>query len=167
MSGTTDCERMDALAAELALGIADGEERAWALEHLATCASCRTNVERLSSVADELALLAPPAEPSAGFEGRVVERVGPAPARPARSRRLVPAIAAAVAAAAAAAAAVWVATGDDRDLAGEYRDTLAVANGEYFDAQRPGGAGRRQGRLRLRLPGAGVVGVRRGLRRPR
>jgi hypothetical protein len=125
---------MEALAAELALGIADGEERAWALEHLAGCASCRAYVDRLASVADELALLAPPAEPPAGFEGRVVERLGPAPRRAARSRRFVLPVAAAAAAAAVAAAAVWFAVGDDRDLADSYRETLAVANGEYFDA---------------------------------
>jgi hypothetical protein len=142
MSGPTDCERLRSLAAELALGIADGEERAWALEHLAGCSECRAEVERLAGVADELTLLAPPAEPPAGFEGRVVERLGTAPRRPARTRRLVPSIAAAAVAAAAAALAVWFALGDDRDLADEYRDTLAVANGDYFDAaplEAPGG----------------------------
>ena len=35
---SADCERLRELAPELALGIADGEERAWALEHLADCA---------------------------------------------------------------------------------------------------------------------------------
>ena len=41
-----------------------------------------------------------------------------------------------------APAAVWLALCDDRDLADSYRDTLAVANGEYFDAaalELPGG----------------------------
>jgi hypothetical protein len=41
------------------------------------------------------------------------------------------------------AVAVWLALNDDRDLADSYRDTLAVANGEYFTAatlERPGGA---------------------------
>ena len=33
-----------------------------------------------------------------------------------------------------AALAVWVALDDDRDLADSYRDTLAVANGEYLEA---------------------------------
>jgi hypothetical protein len=141
-----DCERLRDVAAELALGIADGEERAWALEHVAGCSACRAEVERLAAVADELTLIAPPAEPPAGFEGRVVERLGPAPVRPARTRRLAPSIRAGIAAAvgaAAAAAIVWFATGDDRDLADSYRDTLAIANGEYFDAaalDAPGGA---------------------------
>jgi hypothetical protein len=50
-----------------------------------------------------------------------------------RQRLAIPALAAA-AAAAVAALAVWVALDDDRDLADSYRDTLAVANGEYLDA---------------------------------
>ena len=52
------------------------------------------------------------------------------------------AVAAAVTAAACAAAAVWFALSGDRDLADAYRATLAVANGEYFDAaamELPGG----------------------------
>jgi hypothetical protein len=149
MTPPTDCERLRELAAELALGIADGEDRAWALEHLAGCSECRAEVDRLAAVADELTLVAPPAEPPAGFEGRVVERLGTAPVRVARTRRLVPSIRAGLAAAAAAvvaAAAVWLATSDDRDLADSYRDTLAVANGEYFDA------------TSLDAPGGGWVG---------
>jgi hypothetical protein len=131
---STDCERLRDLAPELALGIADGEDRAWALEHLAGCPACRAHVDDLSSVADELVHLAPAVEPPAGFDGRVAGGMAPEPARtPGRRRFAIPAIAA-VAAAAAAALAVWVGLGDDRDLADSYRDTLAVANGEYFDA---------------------------------
>lgn len=140
MSG--ECERLHDVAAELALGIADGEDRALALEHLGECVDCRAHLERLSSVADELLLLAPASEPRAGFEGRVAEamRPGGSPARPAR--RLAPALAAALGAAALAAVTMWFAFSDDRELAGSYRDTLAVANGEYFDAaalELPGG----------------------------
>ncbi len=128
-----DCERQLKIAPELALGIADGEDRAWALEHLAGCAKCRAHLERLASVADELLLLAPSAEPPPGFEARVASALEPR-GRPSRVRRLaVPALAA-VAAAVATAAVVWVALGDDRDLADSYRETLSVANGEYFTA---------------------------------
>jgi hypothetical protein len=136
----SDCERLVDLAPELALGIADGAERAWALEHLAGCPDCRARVERLAALADELLLIAPAAEPPPGFEGRVVEAVRP-PAR-SRARRFAIPAAVAVAAAACAAAAVWFALGDDRELAESYRETLAVANGEYFDAapvELPGG----------------------------
>jgi hypothetical protein len=130
-----DCERLRELAAELALGIADGEERAWALEHLVDCAACRVELDRFATVADEVLLLAPAAEPPAGFEGRVAEAPSPPPRRRrSLARRLaIPALAAG-AAAVIAAVVVWFALGDDRDLADSYRDTLAVANGEYFEA---------------------------------
>lgn len=131
---STDCDRVRELAPELALRIADGEERAWALEHLADCPACRAHVERLSGVADELVHLAPAVEPPAGFDGRVAGAMAPAPAREPRRRYFAAPALAALVAAAAAALAVWVALDDDRELADSYRDTLAVANGEYFDA---------------------------------
>lgn len=138
------CDHLHEIAPEVALGIADGEDRAWALEHLDSCPECRARIERLASLADELLLLAPAAEPPAGFEARVVDAVG-APGRRPRPRwrlRIALPVAAAVTAAACAAGAVWFALSDDRDLADAYRATLAVANGEYFDAapmELPGG----------------------------
>jgi Putative zinc-finger len=142
MSARWSCEEVRSLAPELALGIAAGDDRARALEHLADCPACRGRLEELSSVADELLLLAPAQEPPAGFESRVLGRLEP-PARPRRRRRiLVPAFAAG-AAALAAAAVLWVATKEDRDLASRYRATLAEANGKYLTAEpltAPGGA---------------------------
>jgi hypothetical protein len=126
------CERVRELAPELALGIADGEERAEALEHLACCPDCRRYLEELSVSADELLLLAPAHEPPPGFEGRVLAQIVPRRSRGWR-RALVPAAAAAVAAT-IAAAGVWLATESDRDIADRYGETLAVANGEYFAA---------------------------------
>jgi len=142
MSG--DCERLRDLGAEIALGIGDGEDRAWALQHLSECPDCRARIERLSAVADELTMLAPAVEPPAGFEARVVDVVtGPARAsKRSRRRRWALPLGAAVAAAACAAAVVWIALGNDRKLADSYRETLAVAHGEYFDAapiELPGG----------------------------
>ncbi len=137
-----DCERLRGLAAEVALGIADGEERAWALEHAADCPECRARLERLSALADELLLLAPAAEPPAGFETRVAAGIAAPSRRAAGLRRLAVPLAAAVGAAALAAGAVWVALGNDRSLADSYRETLAVADGEYFEAapiDAPGG----------------------------
>jgi hypothetical protein len=140
-----DCEHLRELGAEIALGIADGEDRAWALDHLADCPECRQRIERLSALADELLLIAPAAEPPAGFEARVADSIKPsdrAPARLGRARRLALPLGAALVAAACAAAAVWFALGNDRDLADSYREVLAVANGEYFDAvpfEGPGG----------------------------
>jgi anti-sigma factor RsiW len=80
------CEEMRELAPEIALGVLDGEQRAEALRHLATCADCRREVEQLSQVADELVMLAPVQEPPAGFESRVVEAIGLRP-QPRRARR--------------------------------------------------------------------------------
>jgi hypothetical protein len=149
------CEDTRRLAAELALGIADGAQRAQALRHLAECAECRRAVEELSTVTDELLMLAPEREPPAGFESRVLARLQPPPAaaRHTRRRRLLRPLAAAAAAAALAAGIVLAATGDDRRLADQYRSALAVGNGSSFEA------------ARLRAPGqvpAGVVYAYRG-----
>src|SRR4051795_797936 len=80
------CEHTRALTAELALGIADGADRAQALRHLAECANCRRELEQLSAVADELLMLAPERQPAAGFESRVLARLEPAPPRGPRAR---------------------------------------------------------------------------------
>ena len=69
------CEQVREAAAELALGIVSGAERAAALEHLAACQTCRAEVEALADVADSLLLLAPQAEPPLGFETRVTDRM--------------------------------------------------------------------------------------------
>jgi hypothetical protein len=126
-----ECARLREMAPEIALGIADGEDRAWALDHVTDCPHCRDRIERMATVADELLMLAPLAEPPAGFEERVTGAIEP-PRRRAwpRLRVAIPAFAAA----AIAAAAVWFALADDRQLADSYRDTLAVAHGERFAA---------------------------------
>ena len=120
------------MAGEVALGITDGADRAWALEHIADCPECRARVERLAAVADELLTLAPSVEPPAGFEERVAGAIEP-PRKRWRRRIAIPAVAAV--AAICAAAAVWVGLADDRNLADSYRDTLAVAHGEHFNAE--------------------------------
>jgi hypothetical protein len=131
------CEHTDRLAAELALGIADGAERAAALRHVAGCPECRRAVRELSEVADELLLLAPEHEPPVGFESRVLARLEPPPKRRVRRRtRLFTVLAPAAAAAALAAGIVLGATRDDVRLADHYRDTLATAHGSYFEAAR-------------------------------
>jgi hypothetical protein len=131
------CEETRELAAELALGLVDGEDRARALRHLAGCPDCRRAVEELSVVVDELLLLAPEHEPPAGFESRVLAQI--APAQPRRKRRLwrgfVP-LASAAAAAALATGIVLGLTSDDRRLADHYRATLAAAHGSSFEATR-------------------------------
>jgi hypothetical protein len=135
------CEEVRDLAPEIALGIADGEERAEALRHLATCGECRRAVEQLSQVADELLMLAPVQEPPAGFESRVVKALGPLGpprrrlARWADPRRLALRLGPALAAAAVTAAALIAVYHDDRQTAERYRDNLAQAGGQYFQAR--------------------------------
>jgi anti-sigma factor RsiW len=127
-----NCEALGELAPEIALGTLDGEERADALRHLATCADCRRLVDQLSEVADELLLLAPVQEPPAGFESRVLEALG---SRRRRPRRLLRRLGPPVAAAAASAVALIAVYHDDRVTAERYRETLAQADGRYFAAE--------------------------------
>jgi Putative zinc-finger len=134
------CEQTRQLAAELALGITDGADRARALHHLAECAECRRAVEELSAVTDGLLLLAPAHQPPVGFESRVLALLQPprtaAPGLRRRRRGVLAAVAAAAVAAALAAAIVLGATSDDRRLADHYRAALATAHGSDFEAAR-------------------------------
>ncbi len=134
MSDRPSCEEARAIAPELALGIAPGDERARALVHLAGCDECRRYVEELSTVADELLLVAPDHEPPPGFESRVLAGMHPPRERAARRRRpLIPMFAAA-SAALATAVGLWLAVHGELDVANRYQDTLAVAHGEYLSA---------------------------------
>jgi hypothetical protein len=132
------CDRTQRLAAELALGIADGAERAHALRHIAECGDCLRAVEELTEVVDGLLMLAPQREPPPGFESRVLARLRPSrtSSQGVRRRRLLAPLAAAAVAAVAAAAVVLGATSDDRRLAHHYRTTLATAHGTDFEAAR-------------------------------
>jgi hypothetical protein len=124
-------EHVDELAAELALGVVNGEERSRALEHLAVCAECRRAVEELSEVADGLLLLAPSREVPIGFESRALAPLADR-VRPRRRWRPLAPLAAAAAAAALAVAATLLVVEDDLQLASDYRGALATANGEGF-----------------------------------
>ena len=126
------CEETRDVLAELALGVADGEERGRALQHLARCQECRAELEKLSDVADELALVAPHREVPVGFESRVLAQVLPPPApRKRRWPRLV--LAPAAAALAAAGITLALVAGDIR-TAQHYNNTLQKANGKEFEA---------------------------------
>ena len=129
------CEELKHLAPEVALGTIEGEERAEALRHLATCAECRRLVDQLTTVADELLLLAPVEEPPVGFESRVIGALGLQPPRRRLGRRLLTWIGPPVAAAAVTAAVLVGVYRDDHVIAERYRTTLENANGEYFDAE--------------------------------
>ena len=159
------CEHTRQLAAELALGIADGADRAQALQHLAECAECRRAVEDLGGPPTSCSCSPPSASRRSGSSRAWLARLQPAPAatapRPLRRRRGLLAAAASVAVAATATAAIVLgATSDDRRLAGHYRAALAAAHGRDFEAARlraptAGPRGRR-----LRLPRVAVVALR-------
>lgn len=145
MPRSAACDEVQGGLTELALGIADGEERAQVLEHVSDCTDCRQDLERQSAVADELLLLAPGQEPPIGFELEVLRSIQPEPRR-GRSifKWIVPATAV-LAAVLVTAGALSLATRDDRRLADQYRATLAEANGRYFDAVRLQDAAGRDG----------------------
>jgi hypothetical protein len=130
------CEQMRDLAPTLALGDVSGEDRAAAIEHLASCSDCSAFVERLARVADDLLLLAPQAKPRGGFESRVLTRLRAERPRRWRRRLVATAAAAAVFAGGVTAAVVLAATRDDRQFAGYYRSVLARAQGRHFTAAR-------------------------------
>ena len=76
------CAELADVAAELALGVLTGRERAVAIAHLDTCDACREHVRQLMATGEQLRGLLPVAEPPAGFETRVLERLAlPVPAR--------------------------------------------------------------------------------------
>src|SRR3954447_3265011 len=144
------CADIRPVLPELALGIADGEERAAALEHVATCTACGRELDELSAVADDLIALAPQEEPPGGFEARVLDRLKlrqvPKSPRRLRLRRL--AFAGALLAVAAATAVVMTASySSDHRLPSQYRAALQGADGQYFQS------------ARLRTPSGNPAGI--------
>jgi hypothetical protein len=70
------CAELADVAAELALGVLTGRERAMAVAHLDTCGACREDVRQFMETGEALRELLPPVEPPAGFETRVLARLG-------------------------------------------------------------------------------------------
>jgi Putative zinc-finger len=138
MTGDMGCEQVRDLAPELALGVAEGEERDAALRHLSGCGGCRRLVSELSLVGDELLQLAPAQEPPGGFESRVLARLTEPPRRwsiqplARRWQRVATAAAAVVLAATLGAGSVFLATAGDRRLADGYQAVLSQGQGAYF-----------------------------------
>jgi anti-sigma-K factor RskA len=81
---TMNCNDVQALAAELALGVVTEPARAKALAHVDSCPVCRHEVERYGDVHEKLLELTPSVEPPLGFDGRVLEEIRAS--RPARRR---------------------------------------------------------------------------------
>ncbi|MFB3738767.1 MAG: hypothetical protein ACE14W_07355 [Candidatus Velamenicoccus archaeovorus] len=168
MSDEMRCERVRELAPDVAIGIADGQDRDAALRHAATCADCRRLLGELSTVVDELLLLAPEHEPPPGFAVRTVDRLGRLSGSvaaggvadggrgtPRVHRSLRPGLrgaprpwmrrvavgAAFVLAVALGAGTVFAATSGDRRLADSYRSVLALGRGSFFSASALRGPG--------------------------
>jgi hypothetical protein len=130
----TSCDEMAGVAAELALGVLTGRERARAIAHLDRCETCRETVRRLTETGEGLLGLVPPREPPAGFETRVVARLGIAGPRPKRTRRVLAVAAVALAVVGSGlggwglrAATSSPAAGDARTAASLYSAPLTTA----------------------------------------
>jgi hypothetical protein len=97
-----NCDKFPDVAAELALGVLTGRERAEAVPQLDRCDACREDVRELAFTGEELLMLLPEVTPPAGFEYRVLDQLGITGhprhrrRRPARSQLLVAAAAAAI-----------------------------------------------------------------------
>jgi hypothetical protein len=129
------CREVRDMLPELATGVAPGDARAAALAHLAGCAACRKELDDVAATVDELLLLAPEVEPPAGFDVRVLSRIGadrPPSRRLTRSSLML--AAALLLIAAVGVAVTWTAGSSDRNLADEYRSALAVAHGQSMRA---------------------------------
>lgn len=85
-----NCAELADVAAELALGVLTGRERAAALAHLDRCDGCRAHVGHLTMTGEQLLGLLPAAEPPPGFETRVLARLGLATPEPDAPMRDVP-----------------------------------------------------------------------------
>lgn len=125
------------LAAELAMDVATGAERGRALAHMEVCRECRALVGSLADAKDELLLLAPHRDPSAGFESRTLAHVARRghPVRAHRWRRILSLSVAASVAAAAGGGWVWLATRSDRQAAALFETALARADGRYLGVE--------------------------------
>ena len=75
MGDRAACEAVADDLTELALGTLAGRERSTVLDHVASCPSCRVELEQLSKVAEAVQQLAPPMQPPLGFELRLAERL--------------------------------------------------------------------------------------------
>jgi hypothetical protein len=101
------CAEVRELIPELAMGVAPGDERAFALAHIATCAECRQLLEETTETVDELLLLAPEQEPPTGFDSSVMAALDLAHADKSRRWKVSKLVLAAALAAASTTTASW------------------------------------------------------------
>lgn len=128
-----DCAQLDAAAAELALGILPGDQRAAAIAHLDSCAQCQQRIAALTVVADRLLLLlTPAAAPPSGFDSRVLAALATVPLRPTARRRIPGAVLAVAAGLIALLVAVGLGSSSSQPsvLAAEMRSGNGVVVGD-------------------------------------
>jgi hypothetical protein len=70
-----DCDKFSDVAAELALGVLTGRERAEAVPQLDRCDACREDVRELAFTGEELLKLLPEVTPPAGFAYRMQQEL--------------------------------------------------------------------------------------------
>lgn len=148
-----DCTALAAVAPELALEILDGDERAAAIEHLDGCVTCQLLVDTLAADADRLLMLAPTAEPPAGFQERVLTSLTqvarPATPRPRPRARAIAVLAMAASVAFLALALSLGPSGRPTPVAAEMRTAGGDVVGQVFVHSEP------QPALFMTLPGWG------------
>jgi hypothetical protein len=71
-----ELDRIETDLAELTAGVLGTREKAAALDHLASCPNCKTELVKLASAARGLLSLVPEIDPPVGFEGRFWDRIG-------------------------------------------------------------------------------------------
>jgi hypothetical protein len=96
MKNDLDCATVEDQLAEFAAGTLPADQRGAVEAHLNVCGSCRAEAESLIDTADAVLLFAPSAEPPAGFEARLLDRMQPPVRRLPRRRPVLIAVAAAV-----------------------------------------------------------------------
>ena len=136
MSEPYGCREVEAVDAELALGVLAGPERAEALAHLQQCAACAQLVDDLARTGDRLLVAVPAADPPDGFEVRALAGMAddgdPAAVVPPMPRRpkLVLAAAVVIAVLAIAVGAVAYAMAGDRPSSSVVVATMTSEDGE-------------------------------------
>jgi hypothetical protein len=139
-----NCDRFADIAAELALGVLTGRERAEAVPQLDRCDACREDVRELAFTGEELLGLLPEVTPPAGFEFRARDQLG-STGHPRRRRRrpapahLLVAAAAALVLATGGGLAGWAARGGGSAGAGAATAAGAGAQAAGAGAQAAGG----------------------------
>lgn len=123
------CAEVEDAATEYALGILPAAEARAISDHLATCPSCRLEIDQIATAGDWLLELVPDAEPPLGFDRKVLTALHLRPTRWRRNRALVIASCAAAAAALVVALSLAALTGNSgRPHTAELTATLRQGN---------------------------------------